>query len=142
MMDHIFTLTQLLGRAREYKLLLCVAFVDYEKAFDSVEINAVLNSLHNQSIAAQYINLLKEANAYCTTDIKLLSAPVTVPAWRRVSNRETQSPRNCSLHVSNQPSETSTGKVVPISAESISTIFGLQTTSYSSLQPLTNYRPY
>ncbi|KAG6928863.1 hypothetical protein G0U57_006888, partial [Chelydra serpentina] len=30
--DHIFTLSQLLERAREYKLPLCIAFVDYEKA--------------------------------------------------------------------------------------------------------------
>ncbi|XP_029640405.1 uncharacterized protein LOC115215385 [Octopus sinensis] len=42
-MDHIFALTQLLERANEYKLPLCVAFIDYEKAFDSVETNAVLN---------------------------------------------------------------------------------------------------
>ncbi|XP_036365363.1 uncharacterized protein LOC115219685 [Octopus sinensis] len=46
-MDHIVTLTQLLERANEYKLPLCVAFVNYEKAFDSVETNALLNSLQS-----------------------------------------------------------------------------------------------
>ncbi|KHN74390.1 putative transposon TX1, partial [Toxocara canis] len=86
-MDHIFTLTQLFERAGEYKLPLCVAFVDYEKAFDSVEINAVLNSLHNQGIAAQYINLLKEANSYCTTDTTgRHNLPETIHCMSRISH--------------------------------------------------------
>ena len=71
-MDHIFTLTQLLERAREYRLPLCVAFIDYEKAFDSVEINAVMRALKEQGVAAQYVNLLKEANTGCTTDVGCL----------------------------------------------------------------------
>ncbi|XP_029639147.1 uncharacterized protein LOC115214163 [Octopus sinensis] len=61
-MDHIFALTQLLERANEYKLPLCVVFIDYEKAFDSVETNAVLNSLQRQGIEAQYVQLLREIN--------------------------------------------------------------------------------
>ncbi len=92
-MDHIFTLTQLIERAREYKLPLCVAFVDYEKAFDSVEINAVLTSLQKQGIEAQYINLLKEANSNCTTDIKLLPTPVTIPVGKGVKQGDTISPK-------------------------------------------------
>ena len=39
--DHLFVLNQLLERAREYKMDLAIAFVDYEKAFDAIEINAV-----------------------------------------------------------------------------------------------------
>ncbi|KHN86200.1 Putative uncharacterized transposon-derived protein F52C9.6, partial [Toxocara canis] len=76
-------------RAREYKL----ALVDYEKAFDSVKINSVLNSLHKQGIAGQNISLLKEANSYCTTDIKLLPTPVTVPVEKGVKQGDTISPK-------------------------------------------------
>ncbi|XP_029641357.1 uncharacterized protein LOC115216295 [Octopus sinensis] len=83
-MDHIFTLTQLLERVNEYKLPLCVAFVDYKKAFDSVETNAVLNSLQKQGVEAQYVQLLREANSGCTTDIVLLSSPVRVPIEKGV----------------------------------------------------------
>ena len=72
-MDHIFTLTQLLERAREYRLPMCVAFVDYEKAFDSVEINAVLQSLRKHGVSSQYVDLLRDASSGCATDLSLLS---------------------------------------------------------------------
>ena len=92
-MDHIFTLTQLLERAREYRLPLCVAFIDYEKAFDSVEINAVMRALKEQGVAAQYVNLLKEANTGCTTDVVLLQSPVCVPVEKGVKQGDTISPK-------------------------------------------------
>lgn len=50
-MDHIFTIFPL-----------CIAFVDYEKALDSIEINTVLNALAEQGIDTNDIKLLKEAN--------------------------------------------------------------------------------
>ena len=81
-MDHIYTLTQLLEPAREYRLPMCVAFVDYEKAFDSVEINAALQSLRKQGVASQYVDLLREANSGCTTDVSLLSSPIRVPVQK------------------------------------------------------------
>ncbi|KAI8433320.1 hypothetical protein MSG28_015365 [Choristoneura fumiferana] len=43
--DHIHTLRQVIQKNEEYNLPLCLAFVDYEKAFDSVETWAVLESL-------------------------------------------------------------------------------------------------
>ncbi|XGW11793.1 hypothetical protein V3C99_012898, partial [Haemonchus contortus] len=44
-MDNIHAVCQLIERSREYRLPLALLFVDYKKAFDSVEINAVLNAL-------------------------------------------------------------------------------------------------
>ena len=43
--DHIHAINQLKQKYREYNTPLCVAFVDYEKAFDSVQIQAILTSL-------------------------------------------------------------------------------------------------
>ena len=43
--DHIHVINQLKQKYREYNTPLCVAFVDYEKAFDSVQIQAILTSL-------------------------------------------------------------------------------------------------
>ena len=43
--DHIHAINQL-----EYNIPLCVAFVDYEKAFDSVQTQAILTSLQEQGI--------------------------------------------------------------------------------------------
>ncbi|XP_028035786.1 uncharacterized protein LOC114247123 [Bombyx mandarina] len=43
--DHIHTLRQIVQKTEEYNRPLCLAFVDYEKAFHSVETWAVLRSL-------------------------------------------------------------------------------------------------
>ena len=43
--DHIHAINQLKEKCREYNIPLCVAFVDYEKAFDSVQTHAILTSL-------------------------------------------------------------------------------------------------
>ena len=43
--DHIHAINQLKKKCREYNIPLCVAFVDYEKAFDYVQTQAILTSL-------------------------------------------------------------------------------------------------
>ena len=45
---------------REYNIPLCVAFVDYERAFDSVQTQAILTSLQEQGIEDVYIEILKD----------------------------------------------------------------------------------
>ena len=40
--DHIHAINQLKEKCRIYNIPLCVAFVDYEKAFDSVKTQAIL----------------------------------------------------------------------------------------------------
>ena len=44
MTDHIHVVNQLKEKCSEYNIPLCIAFVDCEKAFDSVQIQAVLTS--------------------------------------------------------------------------------------------------
>ncbi|KAK6764860.1 hypothetical protein RB195_024981 [Necator americanus] len=44
-LDHIQTVLRVIEVCREYRLPLVLTFVDYEKAFDSVETNAVLSAL-------------------------------------------------------------------------------------------------
>ena len=60
MTDHIHVVNQLRENCREYDILLCIASVDYEKAFDSVQTQAVLTSFQEQGIEDMYIELLKE----------------------------------------------------------------------------------
>ncbi|KAK6760371.1 hypothetical protein RB195_021734 [Necator americanus] len=48
-LDHIQTVSRVIEDCLEYRLPLVVAFVDYEKAFDSVETNAILSALADQS---------------------------------------------------------------------------------------------
>ena len=60
--DHIHVVNQLKKKSRESNIPLYIAFVDYEKAFDSVQTQAVLTSLKEQGIEDVYIELLKEIN--------------------------------------------------------------------------------
>ena len=53
-------INQLKDKRREYNIPLCVAFVDYEKAFDSVQTQAILTSLQEQGIEDVYIEILKD----------------------------------------------------------------------------------
>ena len=43
--DHLQVLNQLIEKSNEYKEPLYIAFVDYEKAFDSFEYEDILNAL-------------------------------------------------------------------------------------------------
>ncbi|KAL0895220.1 hypothetical protein ABMA27_013658 [Loxostege sticticalis] len=52
--DHIHTVRQIMQKSQEYNQLLCLAFVDYEKAFDSVETWAVLESLQRCQVDWRY----------------------------------------------------------------------------------------
>jgi len=63
-MDHIQTLNEAMERTNEYELPLCIGFIYFEKAFDSVSFAAVLNSLEHQGIESVYIKLLR--NIYST----------------------------------------------------------------------------
>ena len=58
--DHIHAINQLKEKCREYNIPLCVAFVDYEKAFDSVQTQAMLTSLQEQGIGDVYIQELSD----------------------------------------------------------------------------------
>ncbi|KAE9415020.1 hypothetical protein Angca_009326, partial [Angiostrongylus cantonensis] len=59
-MDHIHTLTRLVEVSREYKRPLCLTFIDLEKAFDSIQTEAVMGALVSQVVPTQYIKILRE----------------------------------------------------------------------------------
>ena len=49
-MNHIQTVSRVIEVCREYRMPLVVTFIDYEKAFDSVETNAILRALVDQEV--------------------------------------------------------------------------------------------
>ena len=63
MTDHINAINQLKEKCREFNIPLFVAFVDYEKAFDSVQ-TQVLTSLQEQGVEDVYIEILKDVYIY------------------------------------------------------------------------------
>ena len=57
---HIRVVNQLKEKCREYNITLCITFVNYEKAFDLVQTQAVLTSLQEHEVVYVYIEPLKE----------------------------------------------------------------------------------
>ena len=92
-MDHIHTINQLREKCAEYQKPLCIALVDFEKAFDSVETRAVLASLEKQGIEKRYINGLAEIyrQGYATTNLHKESNPI--PIRKGVRQGDTISPK-------------------------------------------------
>ncbi|XP_072028100.1 uncharacterized protein [Amphiura filiformis] len=70
-MDHIHTINQLKEKCQEYNIPLCVAFIDYEKAFDSVETSPVLNALKEQGINNAYLKIFKDIYSDCYNTVKM-----------------------------------------------------------------------
>ena len=69
--DHIHVVSQLQEKANEYKIPLCFAFVDYEKAFDSIEFTPLFTALANQGVDPAYITILKDLYNGATSTLKL-----------------------------------------------------------------------
>ncbi|XGW22052.1 hypothetical protein V3C99_004762 [Haemonchus contortus] len=70
-----------------------MAFVDYKKAFDSVETNAILNAMSRYGINSCYVDLLEELNRCCTTEIKHFNDPCQIKICKGVRQGDTISPR-------------------------------------------------
>ena len=72
---------------------LLLAFIDYMKALDNIEITAVVEALENQSIPATYINILKHIYNYCFAFILLREASTTFQLHKGVGQGDTVSPK-------------------------------------------------
>ena len=90
--DHLHTINQLIEKASEFNIPLCMAFVDYEKAFDSVEFGPLLNSLKNQGIESSYINILNEIYLKATSVIRLHEDSNEIKLSRGVRQGDSISP--------------------------------------------------
>ncbi|MFH4984559.1 hypothetical protein AB6A40_011268, partial [Gnathostoma spinigerum] len=91
--DNIFVLNQLLQKSIEHNLPICLVFFDDEKAFDSVETNAVLTALKQQVIENNYIKLLSELNNGCSMEITLFHSPLRIPIQKGVRQGDPISPK-------------------------------------------------
>ena len=91
--DHIQLISQLQEKAEEYNIPLCFAFVDYEKAFDSIEFNALFESLENQVVEAAYITLLRDLYNGAKSTLKLHRDSDKVKLQRGVTQGDDISPK-------------------------------------------------
>ena len=57
--DHLQALNQVIEKCNEHNMTLCIGFIDYEKAFDSVEHFAIFDALRKMQINETYITILE-----------------------------------------------------------------------------------
>ncbi|KAE9416687.1 hypothetical protein Angca_009940, partial [Angiostrongylus cantonensis] len=91
-MDHIHTLTRLIEVSREYKRPLCLTFIDLEKAFNSNEIEAVMEALGSREVPTQFVKILRELYNNFSTKISPFYNDVNVDVKRGVRQGDTISP--------------------------------------------------
>ena len=92
-MDHLHTINQLIEKTSEFNKSLCLAFVDYEKAFDSVETMAIINSLQEQGINKTYIKLLENIYVKGTAVVRLHKDTEKIKIGKGVRQGDTISPK-------------------------------------------------
>ena len=67
---HLHAVIQVLEKTTEYNIPLYMVFVDYEKAFDSIQHRAVFEALRAHGVQKKYINTIKETYAEGTAQIR------------------------------------------------------------------------
>ncbi|VDL78272.1 unnamed protein product [Nippostrongylus brasiliensis] len=92
-MDQIQTVTWLIEKSCEYHIPLVLFFVDYRKAFDSMEINAVLNALVHAGVPPPYVQLLDECFSNTSTTIQLFDQKLTIPIGKGARQEDTICPK-------------------------------------------------
>lgn len=91
--DHLLTIRTLIEKATEYHLPLHLAFVDYEKAFDSVELWAVEQAMNNCRIDSRYRQLIHNIYEKATMVIQLEEKTGKIPIKRGVRQGDIISPK-------------------------------------------------
>ena len=91
--DHLHTLNQIIEKTSEYRQPLCLAFIDYEKAFDSIEIQAVITALQHQGVHPKYIKIIDTIYSKGTATIRLHKDSDKFPINRGVRQGDTISPK-------------------------------------------------
>ena len=101
--DHIQVVRTLIEKCTEYNVPLHLAFVDYQKAFDTLEIWAVLHAMDAARIDSRYSNLIKDIYEHATLHVKVEEDLITgrIPIKREVRQGDTISPKLFTLAMQN-----------------------------------------
>ncbi|KAL0839312.1 hypothetical protein ABMA28_016056 [Loxostege sticticalis] len=91
--DHILAVRVLIEKSTEYQIPIWLAFVDYKKAFDSVETWAVSESLRNARVDNRYINIIESIYSNATLKVAIPYHTKPVKIQRGVRQGDTISPK-------------------------------------------------
>ncbi|CAG4937562.1 unnamed protein product [Colias eurytheme] len=91
--DHIHVLRQVLQKYNEYNKIYYLGFVDYNKAFDSLEHDYIWEALNIQGIHGKYIRILQNIYSRSTAQVRLESMGDIFPIERGVRQGDPISPK-------------------------------------------------
>lgn len=90
--DHIHTLDLLIEKYQEKQKTLHIAFIDYKKAFDTVSHTSIWNTLEEQGVNNNYIQVIKSIYSNSTGRVKLEKIGPSFPIKRGVRQGDPMSP--------------------------------------------------
>ena len=68
--DHSHTINQLVEKTTEHQIPLCLCFIDFEKAFDTIATSKMLETLEEQGIEKCYVNILRDIYTDMKSELK------------------------------------------------------------------------
>ena len=89
--DHFQTINQVIEKCIEFKRPLYIGYVDYEKAFDSIEHEAIIRALRSVGINETYITILEDTYTGATA-IWIIKSQKKIPIPRSVRQGDPISP--------------------------------------------------
>ena len=91
--DHLQVMRTLIEKCKEYKIGIALIFIDFEKAFDSVETWSILDSLNECRVDSRYSNTIRYVYENATSCIKLHENTKKFRIGRGVRQGDTISPK-------------------------------------------------
>src|SRR5579863_1105738 len=92
-LDHLFTINQVVQKSQEYQLPLCMAFIDYEKAFDSIRTSSMIKAITNQGVDQPIVDTLDNIYHSATSCIRLHATSDFFRIGKGVRQGDTISPK-------------------------------------------------
>ena len=92
--DHLQTINRLIEKCNEFKRPLCIGYIDYEKAFDSIEHKAIFKALRSIGINEINITILEDTYTGATPRVHMDSqVSEEIPILRGVRQGDPVSPK-------------------------------------------------
>ena len=91
--DHLHVVNQLQEKVHEYNIPLCFAFVDYEKAFNSIKFEPIFHDIKNHGVDKAYLDIIKHLYHEATYVIHLHTDSKKFRLQRGVRQGDSISPR-------------------------------------------------
>lgn len=92
-MDHLIVINQLIEKYKEFNKDLNIAFIDYTKAFDSIEISYLLQARNKQEVPEKYVGIIKHIYTHAIASICLDKEGKTFSLHRGVKQGDPMSPK-------------------------------------------------